>query len=367
MRSLPTAAPSRRRNAVVAFAITSTLALTAACGSDGGNSGSGNSGGSAEEVDLSFVYATSTINAMQEMALGAKAAAGEREGVNYSEAAPAGINGPQQVSMFQSAMQTSKDGILFETLTPDLFTRPLTQATDSDIPIVSIDTAPPEGSGVEFFVGNSNEDVGRILAAELVRQLDGGQQGGKVVLANAIPGLPTLEQRLAGMVDVLEAERPDLEIVGPLATANEPTENFNAWNNLLKAHPDAIAYLGAGAQDSVSLARLHESTNATWLAGACDLDPAALEGLKNGHLFAISSPEHWLKGYIGLRLLALNAQEGEELPTGWWNPGELLVTADNVDEIIARQQDEASRVAWFEDVAEEQFANMDDYISELEN
>ncbi|SOE02067.1 sugar ABC transporter substrate-binding protein [Blastococcus haudaquaticus] len=364
MRSLLTAAPSRRRNAVVAFAITSTMALTAACGSEGG--GDSGSGGSAEEVDLSFVYATSTINAMQEMALGAKAAAAEREGVNYSEAAPAGINGPQQVSMFQSAMQTSKDGILFETLTPDLFTRPLEQATSSDIPIVSIDTAPPEGSGVEFFVGNSNEDVGRILAEELVRQLPEGQ-GGKVVLANAIPGLPTLEERLAGMVDVLKTERPDLEIVGPLATANEPTENYNAWNNLLKAHPDAVAYLGAGAQDSVSLARLHESTGGTWLGGACDLDPAALEGLKNGHLFAISSPEHWLKGYIGLRLLALNAQEGEELPTGWWNPGELLVTADNVDEIIERQTDEASRLAWFEDVAEEQFANMDEYLTELEN
>jgi ABC-type sugar transport system substrate-binding protein len=366
MRSLLGPAPSRGRNAAVAFAITSTLALTAACGSDGGDASSGG-GGDAEEVDLSFVYATSTINAMQEMANGAREAAGEREGVDFSEAAPAGINGPQQVQMFQSAMQTSKDGIAFETLTPDLFVRPLEQATGNGIPIVSIDTSPPEGSGVELFVGNSNEDVGRILAEELVRQLDGGQQGAKVVLGNAIPGLPVIEERLQGMADVLAEERPDLEVVGPLATANEPTENFNAWNNILKAHPDAIAYLGAGAQDSVSLARLNESTGRDFLAGAADLDPAALEGLKNGNLFAISSPEHWLKGYIALRLLALNAQEGEELPTGWWNPGQLLVTQENVDEIIARQQSEEARAAWFEDVAEEQFENMDDYITPLEN
>ncbi|MDP5183643.1 sugar ABC transporter substrate-binding protein [Blastococcus sp. BMG 814] len=363
MRSLLRAAPSRRRNAAVAFAITSTLALTAACGS-GGDAASG--GGSAEEADLSFVYATSTINAMQEMANGAREAAGEREGVNYSEAAPAGINGPQQVQMFQSAMQTSRDGIAFETLTPDLFTRPLEQATSSGIPIVSIDTRPPEGSGVELFVGNDNEAVGRILGEELVRRLDGGQQGGKVVLGNAIPGLPVIEQRLKGIADAIAEERPDLEIVGPLATANEPTENFNAWNNILKAHPDAIAYLGAGAQDSVSLARLNESTGRDFLAGAADLDPAALEGLKNGHLMAIASPEHWLKGYIALRLLAMNAQDGEELPTGWWNPGQLLVTQENVDEIIERQQSEESRAAWFEDVAEEQFANMDDYITPLE-
>jgi ABC-type sugar transport system substrate-binding protein len=362
MPSLISAAPSRRRSAAVAFAITSVLALTAACGSDGGNSGSG---GSTKEVDLSFVYATSTINAMQEMAYGAKAAAEEREGVNFSQSAPAGVNGPQQVQMFQSATQTSRDGIAMETLTPDLFVRPLEQATSSGIPVISVDTAPPEGSGVETFVGNSNENVGRLLAEELVRRIPAGQSG-KVVLGNAIPGLPVIEERLAGMIDVIKSERPDLEIVGPLATANEPTENFNAWNNLLKANPDALAYLGAGAQDSVSLARLHESTGGTWLAGACDLDPAALEGLKNGHLFAISSPEHWLKGYIALRLLAENAQDGTEMPTGWWNPVELLVTADNVDEIIQRQTDEASRAAWFKDVAEKQFADMDSHITELE-
>jgi ABC-type sugar transport system substrate-binding protein len=363
MRSLPAIPSRRRRNAVVALAL-SAITLTAACSGGGDGDSGGDSG--AKEVDLSFVYATSTINAMQEMAYGAKVAAGEYDGVNYTESAPAGLNGPQQVQMFQSAMQTSKDGIAMETLTPDLFVRPLEQATSSGIPIVSVDTSPPEGSGVETFVGNSNENVGRILAEELIAQLPEGE-GGKVVLGNAIPGLPVIEERLAGMKEVLETERPDLEIVGPLATANEPTENFNAWNNLLKAHPDAVAYLGAGAQDSVSLARLHESSGRDFLAGACDLDPAALEGLKNGHLFAISSPEHWLKGYIALRLLAEHAQEGTDLPAGWWNPGELLVTADNVDEIIERQTDEASRAAYFKDVAEEQFENMDDYLSELEN
>jgi ABC-type sugar transport system substrate-binding protein len=363
MRSLPPPPSRRRRNAFVAIALSSAITLTAACGS-GGDGDSG--GGGAKEVDLSFVYATSTINAMQEMAYGAKEAAAEFDGVNFTESAPAGVNGPQQVQMFQSAMQTSKDGIAMETLTPDLFVRPLQQATSSGIPVVSVDTSPPEGSGVDTFVGNSNENVGRILAEELVRLLPEGKAG-TVVLGNAIPGLPVIEERLAGMIDVLETERPDLEIVGPLATANEPTENYNAWNNLLKAHPDAVAYLGAGAQDSVSLARLHASSDRDFLAGACDLDPAALEGLKNGDLFAISSPEHWLKGYIALRLLAEHAQEGTDLPTGWWNPGELLVTADNVDEIIERQTDEASRAAYFKDVAEEQFKNMDDYLSDLEN
>ena len=43
------------------------------------------------------------------------------------------------------------------------------------------------------------------------------------------------------------------------------------------------------------------------------------------------------------------------------------MNADNVDEIIARQADEASRKAWFQSVVDEQFADMDSHVSELGN
>ena len=62
------------------------------------------------------------------MALGAKAAADDTPGVKLTESAPAEVNGPKQVQLFQSAARASKDGVAMMTLTPELFIRPLQQA-----------------------------------------------------------------------------------------------------------------------------------------------------------------------------------------------------------------------------------------------
>jgi ribose transport system substrate-binding protein len=72
-----------------------------------------------EQVKVAFVYPTTTTNFAQEMALGAKAAAGDTPGVSLTESAPAEVNGPKQVQLFQAAARTSKDGVAMMTLTPD--------------------------------------------------------------------------------------------------------------------------------------------------------------------------------------------------------------------------------------------------------
>ena len=60
--------------------------------------------------------------------MGAKAAAADRPGVNLKESAPANVDGPKEVQLFQAATRASKDGVAMMTLTPDLFLRPILQA-----------------------------------------------------------------------------------------------------------------------------------------------------------------------------------------------------------------------------------------------
>ena len=144
------------------MAIALAFGVAACGGSD--NSSSSSSGGSggqkkdAKDVTLAMITATTTQNAFQEMAFGAKAAAGA-EGVKLNSAAPNGIDGPKEVQLFQAATQTSKDGIATMTTTPDLFVRPFSQAAARGIPQVSVDTPPPPGSNVTTFVGNDNVQV----------------------------------------------------------------------------------------------------------------------------------------------------------------------------------------------------------------
>jgi ribose transport system substrate-binding protein len=91
----------------------------------------------------------------------------------------------------------------------------------------------------------------------------------------------------------------------------------------------------------------------------------ALEAVKDGRVYALADPEHWLKGYIAIALLARRATDGKELPKGWWNPGSALITAKNVDEILARQRSNATRTAWFRATVRRQLADPERYLKPL--
>ena len=349
------------RAVAVAVAIAAAGAFgVAACG---GGEDEGGGRKAAKDVSVAMITASTTQNAFQEMAFGAKAAAGI-EGVKLNSAAPNGINGPQEVQLFQAATQTSKDGIATMTTTPDLFVRPFSQAVARGIPQVSVDTPPPAGSNVTTFVGNDNVQVGRVLANAMLAKIPENATG-EIVLGNPIPGLPVLDLRVQGMKQVLQRKRPGIKLVGPLNTGPEPTQNFNAWQGIVKAHPNAIAFMDPGDQAAVSLARIQQRTGKKLLVGGADVDPIALQAVKDGRVYALADPEHWLKGYIAIALLARQARDGTAMPKGWWNPGASLVTSKNIDEILRRQRNNATRTAYYEATVDKQLANPSQYLQPL--
>ncbi len=154
-----------------------------------------------------MITATTTQNAFQEMAFGAKAAAGV-EGVKLNSAAPNGINGPQEVQLFQAAMQTAKDGIATMTTTPDLFVRPFSQAAARGIPQVSVDTPPPAGSNVDTFVGNDNV-AGRQGPGQRDPREDPRERDGRDRPRQPDPGAPGARPARAGHEAGPAAEAPE--------------------------------------------------------------------------------------------------------------------------------------------------------------
>src|SRR3954464_5238323 len=332
--------------------------------SDTTSSGSGASG--AKEVKVAFVYPTTTTNFAQEMALGAKAAAGDTPGVKLTESAPAEVNGPKQVQLFLAEPRTSKDGVAMMPLTPDLFLRPLNTAHSQNVPLVAVDVPPPKGAeeAVKLLIGNSNVEIGQDLAKALLPKIPEDAKG-QILIGTDTPGLPVLEQRNQGFQNVMKKERPGITYL-VFDAKQSPTDNFNTWSSQVKAHPDAIAYVGPGSQAAVSLSRIQRKPGQKkLLVGACDLDPVALEGVKNGYVEALVSPEHWLKGYIAVKLMAQAAQSGKPLAEGWWNSGALIVNAKNIDEIIARQKDPASRQTYFKDEVTKQLGTPDQYLQPM--
>jgi ribose transport system substrate-binding protein len=231
---------------------------------------------------------------------------------------------------------------------------------------VAVDVPPPKGAedAVKLLIGNSNTEIGQDLAKALLPKIPAGTKG-QILIGTDTPGLPVLEQRNAGFKEVMQKERPGLTFL-VFDAKQSPTDNFNTWSSQVKAHPDAIAYVGPGSQAAVSLSRIQrKSGQKKLLVGACDLDQVALEGVKNGYVEALISPEHWLKGYLAVKLMADAKQNGKPLPEGMWNSGALTVNADNIDEIIARQKDAASRAAYFKDEVAKQLGAQDQYLGPM--
>ncbi|MBN9619446.1 MAG: sugar ABC transporter substrate-binding protein, partial [Actinobacteria bacterium] len=123
--------PARPRRLAFCAVLGTAALLAAACSSSGGakstqaaGSGAGTSSGSAtsscptanKKLTMGFVYADTTQNPFQEMALGAEAAAKQDGNVDLKESAPTGVNNPQEVSMFQAMARQATDGIAYETV-----------------------------------------------------------------------------------------------------------------------------------------------------------------------------------------------------------------------------------------------------------
>lgn len=353
-----------------AAAVVGTAALLAtsltACGSssESDTSSTGGDQTSPASVHLSFIYASTTLEAFQEMNLGAEAAANTTK-VSFKSFAPSSFNGPAEVSDFMSALLNSKNGMAVEAINAAEFTRGFTQATEEGVPIVAVDTPPPEGkTGVTTFIGNSNTELGESLARTLLKKIP-ADSNGEVVLGMTVPGNPVPIDRDQGIKNVIEAERPNMTVVGPIFTGSEPSENYGNWDTIVQAHPHAVAFLGPGDQDAVSLARIEKATGKHYLVGACDLDPLALQAVSEGYAEALVDPRHWLKGYIAIDLLAEHAINGKSIPAGWWNPGSQIVTKSNVAEIITRQSNDTAREEFFKPIAEEQLEDPSKYIKPL--
>ncbi|SFL73185.1 sugar ABC transporter substrate-binding protein [Geodermatophilus ruber] len=352
-RTGPTA---RAPRALVAGAM---VVLLAACGSndDGGSAAAAGGDVAAEDLNIAFIGSDGSQNFTQEMMAGAEAA-GEEFGVDVQVIAPTSLDGPAQVKMFEDAMRTATDGIAVQTLTPDLLVRAQARAVDQGIPVMSVDTPPLPGSNVTSYIGNDNVAAGAMLAEEAIRRLqEAGTVEGSAVVASPIPGIPPLDNRALGMKQAFEENLPGFEVVGPVASAPDPTSNFSAWNNLVQANSGASVFLDSGDAALASLARINRDNGGRFLTGAFDLNQAGVEAVADGTNFAAADPQHFLKGYLATRLLIESALGEREMFEGWWVSTAELVTQENVADIQARQESTEAKMEYYADLVEEQLAN----------
>ncbi|SDF81075.1 ribose transport system substrate-binding protein [Lentzea fradiae] len=309
-----------------------------------GVSGCGTGQTSDDPPTIGFLAQNTSRDFSREMSDGFRAGAEIAGGVRTELTGPDTHDGLKQIELLRDLATRATGGIGVSAVAPEIMAEPLARVVEQGVPVMAVaggQVAP--GTGVEFMIENDGFDLGRTLADATADRLPPGASG-KIVIGSNSPAMPALDQRVLGMRTRLLERLPNLRVIGPLDTGRDATTNLATWRRLADANPDALALLGAGDVDAVNLAAVHAEKDGKWLAASFSIDPKALQGVKEGHLFATISAEHFLKGAVAGWMLAQHAKSGRKLPEGWFVAPGLVVESSNVDEIIRRQASTAARL-----------------------
>ncbi|HLW96696.1 MAG TPA: substrate-binding domain-containing protein [Solirubrobacteraceae bacterium] len=311
---------------------------------------------------LAIITAASNQNAFQEMAEGAAAAAAQFRDHLLSSAPPQ-VDAPLEVAEFEAAEPLARNGIAAMTAEPPVFKVPFAAAERAGVPVVAVSSAASAGSDVPTLVANDNVALGEMMAEQLIKKIPATEKG-TVVVGDDVPQLALLGLRIQGMLDVLHRERPRLAETPSIYVTSDPTTNLASWQSLVNKYPHAVAYIGPGDQDAVSMFTISRENHRHYLVGATDVDPQALKAVLEGYVDVLGDPENYLKGYIAIWILDQHAR-GHKLITGWWDPGQGVITQSNVKQIIDREQSNATRFAYYKATIAKELADPATYIKPM--
>jgi ABC-type sugar transport system substrate-binding protein len=207
------------------------------------------------------------------------------------------------------------------------------------------------------YVGEKSVESGRVLGKMMVEKLGGASATGKVIIGNCFPGFPVLENRAKGVQESLKAA-PGLTVLGPFDVKVSPVDNYNQWEQLYAANPDAVAMIGLCAPDVPSLGKLNAANGDKFVAGGYDLTEEALAAIKGGHAYVTIGQSPFVQGYLPIALLVNAIKNKKTLGPGFYDSGAQIVTADSVamgnglpevsfDEAIAMAADPVATATYY--------------------
>ncbi len=283
--------------------------------------------------------------------------AGKALDVDVEVVGPESAKATDAIGMFEGMIQKKKDGLVVIPMPGDVWVKPIKEATDASIPVVSANIT-SDGSTSSTWFGQDEYQSGVILATELRKMLEAdGKKNGKVLAGICAPGVAVLEERYKGFKKGLEGS--GFTVTDPKDVGVENTKNYSAWENQATANPDIVAAVGLCSMDIPNLTKVKTRAHAKWIIGGYDLNTETLDALKSGTT-QISLGQHpYLQGYLPVLAMVQHLRDKKPLPKGWVNVGTEIVTKANVDSISPRETDRAAETKWYADYIAKNFSDLD--------
>lgn len=310
----------------------------------------------ADNSDIQIDYVLHGLNAFTERIQTGAEDAAEDYGVSLSVFGDASFDPPTHQAFFEASLQRGADGIAVVTNPGDLWITPIQQAVDQGIPLVGANVTALD-SALGTWVGQDEFTSGVILGEQMLEQLAAaGVTEGSIAVGICAAAVQVLQDRDAGFR--LAFEGSSFEVLEAQEVLIPVPENYNRWENVMVANPDAVAAVGLCSIDIPNLAQLKERNSASWLIGGYDLDPPTLQAIEDGLAQVTVGQQEYLQGYLPIAILAEHLINGTPLVEGWLETPTEIVTAENVSDYVSRQTDNAVQYDYYQEYIAENYADL---------
>ena len=279
-----------------------------------------------DDITIGFVTHAQGNPFIQQIVDGAQAAADDL-GVTLQVAQNAGGDPEGQLQHVQNFVNAGAQGVA-TSVPGESMAKGLNDIIASGVPIVQYNLLSTAVNAP--YVGEKSTQSGRILGKAIVDKLGGASATGTVIIGNCFPGFPVLENRAKGVQESL-GEASGLNVLGPFDVKVSEVDNYNHWEQLYAANPDAVALVGLCAPDVASLGKLNAAHGDKFIAGGYDLTEQNLAAIKDGHAYVTLGQSAFVQGYLPVALLVDAIRNKKTLEPGFYDSGTQIVTADSVD------------------------------------
>lgn len=280
----------------------------------------------AADETIGFVTHSQGDPFIQQIIDGAQAAA-KNLGVTLNVAQQAGSAPEGQLKLVQNFVNAGAQGVA-TSVPGESMAGALNEIVASGVPIVQYNLLSQAVKGP--YVGEKSVESGRVLGKIVVDKLGGASAKGTVILGNCFPGIPVLENRAKGVQESLKVAS-GLNVIGPFDVKVSAVDNYNRWEQLYAANPEAVALIGLCAPDITSLGKLNAANGDKFVAGGYDMTELNLKAIKEGHAYVTIGQSAYVQGYLPVALLVNAIRASKPLEPGFYNAGSQVVTAEGVD------------------------------------
>ena len=288
------------------------------------------SGDSEEGMKLGFSFGQSVHPFFIAMEKGAKAAADE---LNVElKVTSADYKLENQISNVEDLLQNDIDALLLNPIDSKALSNVVNQANENNIGVFTVDIG-VEGAEATSFIASDNKEIGRMAARYIAEQLNGK---GKI----AIIGWPTItstKDREEGFLEEIEKSK-GIKVVANQGAGMERSKSLEAAETILQANIDIDAFFGvneSAAMGALSAVQARDNKD-TFIIGV-DATPDLLDAIKNNTAIkATVAQDPYQMGKIAVEN-AVKYIDGET-PEKEIAVETSLVTSENVDEIIKREE-----------------------------